>query len=72
MVSRKDFEVSVLQSRRDVLDKVFVVSKVSYRECKEEEEEEEEVSECLRRRLFIDRGSKGRLGHVTKRKVALE
>ena len=49
-----------------------MVSKVSYRECKEEEEEEEKVLECLSRRLLIDRGSKGRLGHVTKRKVALE
>ena len=46
VVSRKDSGVSVLQSRRDVLDKVFVVAKVSYRELKEEEEE---VSECLKR-----------------------
>ena len=43
--------------------------------CKEELcgcEEEEQVTECLEKRTFTDRGSKGRLGHVTERKEALE
>ena len=44
--------------------------------CKEElcvcKEEEEKLSECLKKSPCTDRGSKGRLGHVTERKIALE